>query len=456
MVISSTCDFREKLKHLPEKYWFTPKTPVEKALYEPKSLFYTPRQKADEYRFQAIKYAFKHHYENNSFYHRMCKENNVTPDDIKSIDDFKKIPLLPHEFFKDYPSGRDFATWLVNIMTGDIPKIVIEGKNPSYDDVIDAFQRAGVTVCYSSGTTGKFTFIPRDKKTYLMGQYAIARCAIEMLDSWYDYNSNGYLLFPNPKKTNIYVGKVTAVLFDLVKNVNVAIDRKITTDILKISMGIAHTFKEKMMSKLARSVTKKMNEKMVQDIMQWVEEMDKRKERIAFAGAPFILNMVMDRLVKEGKSYDFGERGAVLTGGGWKIYEDKRMPVEEFRKKVNAIFGIPPEQCLDLYAMVEGNGFMVHCPEGHYLHVPYTYYHPLVLDENNEPVGYGEEGRFAFLDSLAMSYPGFIITGDKVKLHEECPACKRQTPVLEPEVERIVGEEMRGCAEEMRRIMMGE
>jgi hypothetical protein len=104
--------------------------------------------------------------------------------------------------------------------------------------------------------------------------------------------------------------------------------------------------------------------------------------------------------------------------------------------------------------MVEGNGFMVHCPEGHYLHIPTTYFHPMVLDEEGNSLGYGEEGRFAFLDSLALSYPGFITTGDKVKIHEQCPACGRNSPVLDPEVERVGGEEGRGCATEMRRMLL--
>lgn len=448
-------DIRKKLDDRLKNY-FPPSisTPVEEALYKAESMYGLSKQEADEYRFKAVKYTFIHHYENNKFYRNMCKEKRISPDDIKSIEDFGKIPLLPHRFFKDYPSGRNFAVWLTNLMSTEIPKIVIKGKKPSYDDVIEAFQEAGITVCFSSGTTGKFTFIPRDEKTYKMGQYAIARCAIEMLSHWWDYDSNAYLLFPNPKKTNIYVGKVTHVLYDVVKDVRVAIDKKITTDILRISMGVTFNFKEKMMSKIAKSVTKKMNEEMIKNITKWLEEMDKRKERIIFAGAPFILNMVMERLIENGISYDFGERGAVLTGGGWKVYEDKRMPVEEFRKKVENTLGIPSENCLDLYAMVEANGFMVHCPEGHYLHVPTTYFHPMVLDENGEQVGYGEEGRFAFLDSLALSYPGFIVTGDKVKIHEECPACGREGVVLEPEVERVKGEEIRGCAEEMRRILM--
>ena len=96
---------------------------------------------------------------------------------------------------------------------------------------------------------------------------------------------------------------------------------------------------------------------------------------------------------------------------------------------------------------------MLQCPEGHYLHAPYTYYKPLVLDDDLTPIGYGEWGRFAFLDAIAQSYPGFIISGDRVRLLEHCPVCDRPGPVLEPEVERAKGEEVRGCAEEVRRVI---
>jgi acyl-coenzyme A synthetase/AMP-(fatty) acid ligase len=143
----------------------------------------------------------------------------------------------------------------------------------------------------------------------------------------------------------------------------------------------------------------------------------------------------------------------VGTGGGWKIFENQRMSVEEFRRMAQETLGVLPKNCLDIYGMVEGNGWMVHCPEGHYLHVPTTYYHAMVLDENGEPVGYGEKGRFAFLDGLSTGYPGFIITGDEVTMHEHCPVCGRESPVLEPEVKRAAGTEARGCAEEMRRVM---
>ncbi|KAA0010964.1 MAG: hypothetical protein FE037_04430 [Thermoplasmata archaeon] len=73
--------------------------------------------------------------------------------------------------------------------------------------------------------------------------------------------------------------------------------------------------------------------------------------------------------------------------------------------------------------------------------------------KDGEKIEYGETGRFAFLDALADSYPGFIISGDEVKLLEHCPVCDRPGPVLEPEVKRARGEEVRGCAEEIRRML---
>jgi hypothetical protein len=200
----------------------------------------------------------------------------------------------------------------------------------------------------------------------------------------------------------------------------------------------------------------RMHKKIISDIIGWLEQKEKAGNKIAFAGAPFLLYSVMKKLEEEGKNFNFAGKGAVLTGGGWKVYEDKRMPVADFRKKVEELLGIRPEHCLDFYGMVEGNGWMTHCPEGHYLHVPHSYYHAMVLDEEMKPISYGEYGRFAFLDGSAFSYPGFIVSGDRVKLLEHCPVCDRPGPVLEPEIKRASGEEIRGCAEEMRKMLAAD
>jgi long-chain-fatty-acid---luciferin-component ligase len=146
----------------------------------------------------------------------------------------------------------------------------------------------------------------------------------------------------------------------------------------------------------------------------------------------------------------------LTPGSGWKVHELKRMPEAEFRKDIKDHLGIPAENVIDMYGMVEGNGWMVQCPEGHHLHIPTTFIHPMVLDDEFNPLGYGESGRFAFLDGSMYSYPGFIITGDRVKMLERCPVCGRPGPVLEPGVTRAAGKETRGCAEEVRKVMSSD
>ena len=427
-------------------------TPVDDALYTPLDLYRIPLKQAQELQLKALRFAFQHQYEHNRFYHQFCQERKISPQDIKKSDDLDKIPLVPDKFFKDYPHGKEFATWLGNIFTGKLPRIEIPHTFPTHDQVIAAFNKAGILVTFSSGTSGRHTFIPRDRRTFHASEYAAAKSLITMIYPLWEYDMFGYLLMPNPKKTNIYAGRALEIYFDVVHDVQVAIDREITTELIRMTMAGEKNLK----SKLVRLVAKRQTKKMVNDIISWLETHEKTKHKIAMVGAPFILFQVMEKLREQGRRFDFGNRGAIATGGGWKVYEDNRVPVAEFRKQVKDMLGIPETNCLDVYAMVEGNGWMVHCPEGHYLHAPYSYFKPLVLDKEFHPVGYGEWGRFAFLDAAAFSYPGFIITGDKVKLLERCPVCDRSGPVLEPEVKRAQGEEIRGCAEEMRKMLSSD
>jgi hypothetical protein len=436
-------------KYIPSKdAW----TPVDDALYTPPDLFRIPLKEAYEMQLKSIKYTFLHQYTNNKFYQNFCKERNFSPDDIKTLDDLDKIPLIPDNFFKDYPTGKDFALWLGNIFTGSLPRIVIKESNPTYDEVINAFNNAGMTVSYSSGTSGRHTFIPRDQRTFFISEYAAAKSVISMIYPLWDYHMHGYLLMPNPKKTNVYAGKVCTIYFDAIQDIRVAIDRDITTELIQMTM----TDQKGVKSKIVKYFAKRELEKMIDEIIRWLESHEKTNEKIALVGAPFILSFVMKKLQKEGRGFDFSERGGVATGGGWKAYEGVRVPVSDFRKQVEKVLGIPEKYCLDIYGMVEGNGWMVHCPEGHYLHSPYSYYKPLVLDSEYKPVGYGEWGRFAFLDAAAFSYPGFIMSGDKVRMLEHCPVCDRPGPVLEPEIKRAAGEEIRGCAEEVRRMLSAD
>jgi hypothetical protein len=196
--------------------------------------------------------------------------------------------------------------------------------------------------------------------------------------------------------------------------------------------------------------------KIIEIAISWLERYEKTTDTIRLGSFPFLIFGIADALEQQGKRFEFGERGTVLTAGGWKISEDKRIFAADLTKRVEETLGIPGTRIFDFYGMVEMNGNIYTCSEGHYLHLPYTWFKPMVLDKSLAVAGYGEWGRFAFLDGLAWSYPGFIMTGDEARMLEHCPVCDRPGPVLEPEIKRAPSEEVRGCAEEVRRILASD
>jgi len=451
MMSKAELEFQKRIEKFipPKESW----TPIDKALFTEKTYF-DNYQKISDLTLNAIKYSYNHHYENNSIYRRLCEVNNVTPDTITSKEDFKKLPLLPDSFFKDYPEGKGFLNWLDNVYTGTTPIPTFRTDIPDHDNVIEEFNKKGVSIMFTSGTSGRFSFIPRDNGSWDRLKYNSIKSVVELMD--YDPNDAVILLIPNPRLTNLTIASLFGIAYDLYRseNIHVALeDMKITTQYLRMqraeTIGIKEKIKAKAISKLSPIVLKRSDNK----IISILENLEKEGKRVNIAGPPFWLNRILERMIKEDRKVKLPD-SQVLTGGGWKAEEDKRPPEETFREKVENVLGIPQDRFHDVYAMSECSSVFLSC-EGHYKHVPPTII-PLVLDENLNSIGYDKFGRFAFIDPIPESYPGFIITGDKVKLIEHCPICKRKGPVLDIEVSRLPGVEGRGCAAVMADLMEQE
>jgi len=423
----------------PRESW----TPAEEALYGPTDLYRVPIDEAQAMQLKAITYAFTRHYTLNDFYHKYCEMRGVTPEDIRTYDDLEKIPLIPDTTFKQHPSGEDFAHWIANIYTGELPNVVINA-NPTFDEVINAFNAAGMVVTYSSGTSGRHTVIPRDMRTYLAQQYAHAKlksCLCDLMAA-----DHVLMFWPKWTYTNLSIGRDMAHKSEVLTDVRYALDFEISADLTIKAM----TDKEQ---EGPPPSAEDRRRNIVEIAIKWLERYAKTTDTILLEGGPFLILELMETLEREGKRFEFGEGGMIGTGGGWKVSEDKRISAADFRKRVEDVLGIPETHCWDQYGSVEMGGMVNTCSEGHYFHTPYTWFKPLILDSNFTPAGYGEWGRFAFLDGLAGSYPGFIITGDEARMLERCPVCDRPGPVLEPEIKRAPSVEMRGCAEQMRRVL---
>lgn len=426
--------------------------PIEKALYSPKCLFDAEKKTAEKLRTNALRYSFQHHYDNNRFFHELCREAGVTPNDIRLPEDISAIPLLTDAFFKDYPNANNFLSWLEQITTGSLPPLNRHANTHTTDKIILTLEKEGIDVMFTSGTSGRFSFIPRDITTEDRLRYSIFKSLSEFFE--YNQKSNVMTLTPNPIKSHLAIARFFGYSFEIFEpsRIHVAMDKiTVTTDLLMMTRGEATGLNEKVRAKMVGmlnpSVEKRSDNRMMKFLYKWSEQ----KESVYIVGPPFWLDRILSKMELNGKTVSFDE-GYVLTGGGWKIHEDQRLPENQLREKIGRVLGIPERNCRDAYAMTECNAIFLAC-EGHYKHIPSTFLQVYAMDENLKPVGYDEYGRMAFLDSLANSYPGFMITGDRVKVLEECPVCGRQGPVLDADVTRLPEMEGRGCALVMQELL---
>jgi long-chain-fatty-acid---luciferin-component ligase len=454
-IYMALAELRRKLQILapPREQW----TAVDQALYGPEDLYRVDSGTAEQLRFQAIKVSFDHHFKNNGFYQRYCRQEGVTPFDIQRPEDLVRIPLISDIFFKDYPTGVDFYHWLQKIASIKLPEVRFRKRNPSFDEVIEALSEHDVTVTFTSGSSGRYSFFPRDALTWMRQRYSFACSGIELIRSEYETADPTFFrlnAFPNPTKTFLFSGKIAIATYGTVfdqENVEYLIDRKVTTDTLRIAMGRGRGFKENLLGRLAKIGRKKM----VADFGRKIETYAGSGKKLVIAAPPFLVSALLSTLEDQGRKLQLGKNVWLGTAGGWKIPTGGVLLDKNWRARIVHLLGIPEDQIRDVYGMSECSAFFPDC-EGHYKHIPQSIVYPLVVDEELRPLDYGYFGRLALLDPLPNSYPGFIITSDRVKILKSCPICDRPGPVFDNDISRIIGAEDRGCAAIAREQMILE
>jgi hypothetical protein len=217
-------------------------------------------------------------------------------------------------------------------------------------------------------------------------------------------------------------------------------DFKVTTENLRILMS-PQPDKDKVNALRKRMLQNK--EIAEQRAIQMLEHANDEDERGEIYGPPFWVYDVLSKIEDSGKRFSLGAKWRLTTGGGWKGLIN--VTKKAFKEKVVQLLGIPEDNYRDVYGSSERKMPFPAC-EGGYFHIMHTFVHPFVLDNDLNPVGYEEYGRLACLEAIRHGFPGYIITGDRVKMYETCPECDRPGPVIEPSVTRMPGVEDRGCA----------
>lgn len=422
----------------PRERW----TPVDEALYGVNDLFHVKAEEADRLRLEAIKYSFNYNYAHNRFYHNVCEQRGTKPEDIQKYEDLVKIPLIPQRIFKQYPEPERFIPWLRGISSDTIKYPRIEGS--SYIEIIEKLNQYGMKVIFSSGTTGNSTILPRDQIT-LMREVHFR----EQFRRFEGHNSDGCYfslgldirkIHPNWGIAHSLGGDVTIMHAE--DQINYALNIEATPDKIKTLMGVG---------KGKTQIEKQAKGEVEARRIHLLDSLRRKWVKGELHGAPYMINDFLTEIEASGTDLWLGDGWTVGTGGGGWLGINQ----EDLWSRIERLLGIPSKNCRDVYGITENVLCFPSC-EGHYYHIPHTLIQPFVLDDNLEPLGFGESGRFAFIDPVSNAYPGYIITEDKITLLENCPFCGRLGPVICPAISRMPGLEDGGCSAMMKKLMRNE
>jgi long-chain-fatty-acid---luciferin-component ligase len=416
-------------------------TPVDEALYGVEDIYRVRVEEADKLRFNAIKYSFNYHYVHNRFYRNLCEQRDVKPEDIRTLNDLPKIPLVPQKIFKQYPEPKLFIPWLRGISSDTVKYPAIEGS--SYVEIIEKLNQYGVKVIFSSGTTSNSSMVPRDQISLIREAHIREQFRrIEGHESGTYYIGLGFdprKIHPNWGIAHSLGGDVTITHRE--DQICYTLEINVTSDTINTLMGI---WKGK------TSIEKQVKESTTVKPIRLLENIKEKGLNGQICGPPYMIDNLLTEIEASGKDLRLGNAWTIGTGGGGWL----GIKQEDLFRRIESVLGIPNRNCRDVFGQTE-KGVLPSC-EGHYFHIPYTLLQPFVLDQDLEPMGFDESGRWAFVDAISNSYPAFIFTDDKVKLMENCPVCGRPGPVISPQITRMPGLEDAGCSEMMRKLMSQE
>jgi hypothetical protein len=370
-------------------------------------------------------------------YRRLAADRGlVDVDDVRVIADELMVTT---DLFKSYDGSwlesGDFermTDWLGGIFVRR-PRAALDGVA----DIGDWRKRLGgdgVYLTYSSGTSGRLSFVPRDWFTWNAlrqsgAYYADATGPARPRPGTYD------CLVLGPRGNGLGIQAAAHGLARPARRSHYLFDAELGADIVRDG-GAARRFGDAVLAKTDASYAAAFA-----FLRATVEE----GWPVLVFGAPFQVSDACARVLAADERLALPPGSVVVTGGGWKAARSERLERAELLELIERTLGIGRSDVVDTYSTSECNCIFPSCAEGRY-HIP-PLVEPVMLDDRYVSVpGRDVEGILGFLDPFAASYPGFIITGDLARLvHGRC-GCGLEGWSIVGEIERAPTSEAKGCA----------
>lgn len=398
-----------------------------------KDLFAIPREEREKLQLEAVRIHFDRMRNRIPALKKLADRQGV--ERIERIEDALPV-CFDHRVLKNYPiqiiENRDFAkltAWLDKLTAHDLSRMDLGGLK-TIEDWLGRLEAYGMLVTYSSGTTGKLSFVPRS-----MDEFGPWRAHVHNVD----YACTGV----DPRKVKlptlspVYRGGYQTMLKMMsLFHVEMAggpehyhslYDSYIPADLMALSGRLQAAENKGEIERLGldpalleqRRAMLEQGRRREQDMEAWFTKLMKefRGRRVKVGGTFSDLYRVARSGLDKGMRCEFAPGSVLIGGGGMKGYKDAPADWEE---QVKYFFGI--DRLSNQYGFSECIGTAPLCEAGYFHFMPYSV--PLLMDAAGQvlPREGVQKGRLALIDPIPTSYWGGFTSGDEVTIHwdENC------------------------------------
>ncbi len=339
--------------------------------------------------YEALKEELCFHYDNNEKYRRFCDNKNFDPHGF--CGELSEIPPVQVSVFKDM--GRELSS---------VPKEQIK------------------LTLQSSATSGVPSSVPVDKIT----SKRQAKAMVHVVGDFIGNERKPFLIMdvdPSTGFRNLLGARFAAVSGYL----NFA---SRAGYFLKVSEKNTYYFD-------------------VDGIDKFISELKEDEPAVVFGFTYILYSEVIRPLSEKGVSFTLPEGSKIIHIGGWKKLESEKIDHEEFNRRAADLFGIKPEDVIDIYGFTEQMGLNYPTCACGCKHAS-AYSEVIVRDTvTKEVLSNGKEGLMEFITPVPHSYPGNAVLTDDIGVIEdgECPYGRSGTRFKI--IGRLKKAEVRGCGD---------
>ena len=418
-----------------------------------KDLMSIPREQREKLQLEAVQISFRRLRDRIPALKKLADRQGV--DAIEKLDDVLPV-CFDHRVLKNYPiqiiENRDFAkltNWLDKLTAHDLSKVDLSGLE-TIEEWLARLEAYGMLVTYSSGTTGKLSFVPRSYDELGPWKYHFfnVNYASSGIDPW---KTKLPTFFPGYRG-----GYQTMLKMMSLFNIEMAggedqyftlYDTHIPADLMALSGRMQSAEDRGEIASLGldpallaqRRTMLEQGRRKEQDLEVWFSQLIQqfKGRRVKLGGTFADLYRVARAGLDKGLRCEFAPGSILMGGGGMKGYKDAP---DDWEDQIKEFFGV--SRLGNQYGFSECIGNAPLCEAGHFHLPPYSV--PLLMGPNGEslPREGVQKGRLVLVDVIPQSYWGGFTSGDEVTIDwtDTCE-CGWQSPRIAKSIRRFAESE---------------